>query len=64
MERADSEVAINDVKKTDTLARLSALEDTDITSAVSEMKQKMNTLEASQASFVKISQLSLFNYLK
>jgi flagellar hook-associated protein 3 FlgL len=64
LERADSEVAINDIKKTDTLARLSALEDTDITSAVSEMKQKMNTLEASQASFVKISQLSLFNYLK
>ncbi|NDB66774.1 MAG: flagellar hook-associated protein 3 [Methylocystaceae bacterium] len=64
LERADSEVAINQQTKTDTLARLSALEDTDITSAISEMKQKMNILEASQSSFVKISQLSLFNYLK
>jgi flagellar hook-associated protein 3 FlgL len=64
LERADSEVAINQQMKTDTLARLSSLEDTDITSAVSDMKLKMNTLEATQSSFVKISQLSLFNYLK
>jgi len=64
LEKANAEVDINQVKKTDVLARLSALQDTDLTSAVSEMKQKMNILEASQSSFVKISQLSLFNYLK
>ena len=64
LERADAEVGINQQMKTDTLARLSTLEDTDLTSAISEMKQKMNVLEASQSSFVRISQLSLFNYIK
>jgi len=43
---------------------LSAVEDTDIEKAVSELKQKMLSLDASQASFVKISDLSLFNYLR
>jgi flagellar hook-associated protein 3 FlgL len=64
LEKADAQVDINQTQKTDVLARLSTLEDTDLTSAVSEMKQKMNILDASQSSFVKISQLSLFNYLK
>jgi flagellar hook-associated protein 3 FlgL len=43
---------------------LSAIEDTDIEKAVSELKQKMLSLDASQASFVKIADLSLFNYLR
>lgn len=43
---------------------LSAVEDTDIEKAVSELKQKMLSLDASQASFVKIVDLSLFNYLR
>jgi len=43
---------------------LSAVEDTDIEKAVSELKQKMLSLDASQASFVKIADLSLFNYLR
>lgn len=43
---------------------LSVVEDTDIEKVVTELKQKMLSLEASQASFVKIADLSLFNYMR
>ena len=43
---------------------LSAVEDTDIEKVITELKQKMLSLEASQASFVKIADLSLFNYMR
>ena len=43
---------------------LSAVNDTDIEKVVTELKQKMLSLEASQASFVKIAELSLFNYIR
>lgn len=43
---------------------LSTVEDTDIEKVVTELKQKMLSLEASQASFVKIAELSLFNYMR
>jgi flagellar hook-associated protein 3 FlgL len=43
---------------------LSGVQDTDIERVVSELKQKLLSLEASQASFVKIAELSLFNYLR
>jgi flagellar hook-associated protein 3 FlgL len=47
-----------------TKSRLSSLEDTDIEKAITELKQKMTSLEAAQSSFVRASELSLFNYLK
>ncbi len=47
-----------------TKSRLSSLEDTDIEGAITELKQKMTSLEAAQSSFVRVSELSLFNYLK
>jgi flagellar hook-associated protein 3 FlgL len=47
-----------------TRSRLSSLEDTDIEKAITELKQKMTSLEAAQSSFVRMSDLSLFNYLK
>ena len=47
-----------------TRSRLSSLEDTDIEKAITELKQKMTSLEAAQYSFVRASELSLFNYLK
>lgn len=50
--------------QTQTKAMLSLVQDTDIEKVVTELKQKMLSLEASQASFVKISDLSLFNYLR
>lgn len=41
-----------------------ALEDTDLTSAISDLQKTMTILQATQASFSKLSQLSLFDYLK
>lgn len=41
----------------------SALEDTDITAAITELQKTMTVLQATQASFSKLSSLSLFNYL-
>ena len=40
-----------------------ALEGTDIQSAVIEMQKTLLTLQATQASFSQLSQLSLFNYI-
>ena len=42
----------------------SALEDTDITAAITELQKTMTILSATQASFTKLSQLSLFDYLR
>ncbi|MES1974502.1 MAG: flagellin [Pseudomonadota bacterium] len=42
----------------------SALEDTDVTAAITELQKTMTILSATQASFTKLSQLSLFDYLK
>ena len=47
-----------------TTAQISILQDTDIEKAVTSLQQKLTTLEAAQTSFVKIAQLSLFNYLR
>ncbi|MGJ3648446.1 flagellar hook-associated protein FlgL [Sphingomonas sp. GlSt437] len=41
----------------------SALQDTDITAAITELQKTSTVLQATQASFTKLSQLSLFNYL-
>ena len=53
-----------DSAKTATTAQISILEDTDMEKAISELKQKLTTMDAAQSSFVKIAELSLFNYLK
>ena len=47
-----------------TKSRLSSLEDTDVEKAITELTQKKTSLEAAQSSFVRVSELSLFNYLK
>lgn len=47
-----------------TRSRLSMLEDTDFEQAITELKQKLMSIDASQASFAKIADLSLFNYIK
>ena len=41
----------------------SSLEDTDVTAAITELQKTMTILSATQASFTKLSSLSLFNYL-
>lgn len=42
----------------------SGLEDTDLATAIADMQQTMTILSATQASFSKLSQLSLFDYLR
>jgi flagellar hook-associated protein 3 FlgL len=42
----------------------SALEDTNVTEAITELQKTMTILSATQASFTKLSQLSLFDYLR
>ncbi len=44
--------------------RRSALEDTDYTQAIADLQKTMTVLQATQASFTKLSSLSLFDYLK
>jgi len=43
---------------------LSSVEDLDMASAITQMQKQLLSLEAAQNSFAKVSQLSLFNYLK
>jgi flagellar hook-associated protein 3 FlgL len=43
---------------------LSNIEDLDFSKAMTQMSKQMLALEAAQSSFAKISQLSLFNYIK
>ena len=43
---------------------LSNVEDLDMASAITKMNKQMLSLEASQSSFAKISQLNLFNFIK
>lgn len=45
-------------------SNLSSVEDLDYAAAITKMNQQMLSLEAAQSSFSKISQLTLFNYLK
>ena len=42
----------------------SGIQDTDIAKAATELSQKELNLSASETSFAKISQMSLFNYIK
>lgn len=52
-----------DAQATAREAQRSTLEDTDVTSAYVKLQQLSTTLSATQASFTKLAQLSLFNYL-
>jgi flagellar hook-associated protein 3 FlgL len=45
-------------------ALLSNAEDLDYASAVTQLSAELLSLEAAQSSFAKISQLSLFNYIR
>jgi flagellar hook-associated protein 3 FlgL len=42
----------------------SGLEDTDVTTAITQLQKTMTILSATQASFTKLANLTLFNYLK
>ena len=58
------EISINEDLKLQLEATLSGQEDLDYASAITELQAKMMSLEAAQSSFAKISQLSVFDYLR
>ncbi len=62
--RVDVETARLKNVATDREATRSALEDTDVTAAITNLQKTMTTLQATQASFTKLAGLSLFDYLK
>ena len=61
LDNADQKLQDN---QTATAAQISILQDTNIEKAVTDLQKKLTTLDAAQTSFVKIAQLSLFNYLR
>ena len=62
--RVDLEASRLKEVATDREASRSALEDTDVTQAITELQKTMTVLQATQASFAKLSSLSLFDYLR
>jgi flagellin-like hook-associated protein FlgL len=64
MNSIDSELAVNDDIKLQLESTLAGKEDLDYASAITELQAKMMALEAAQSSFAKISQLSLFDYIR
>ena len=56
--------AVLDDTKITLKTALSNVEDLDMATAITQMQKQMLSLEAAQSSFAKISQLSLFNYIK
>ena len=64
MNSIDNELAINDDIKLQLESTLAGKEDLDYASAITELQAKMMALEAAQSSFAKISQLSLFDYIR
>jgi len=64
MNSIDDEISVNESLKLQLQATLSREEDLDFTSAITELQAKLMALEAAQSSFAKISQLSLFDYIR
>ncbi len=62
--RVDLQTTLLTTASTDRAALRSKVEDVDVTSAVAELQKTMTILSATQASFTKLSSLSLFDYLK
>ena len=60
----DQQTAIIEDTTLNLKSTLSSIEDLDYASAITKMNQQMLSLEAAQASFAKVSQLNLFNYIK
>lgn len=62
--RVEMEQAALTDAKVDREAARSAIEDTDVTAAITELQKTMTVLQATQASFTKLQGLSLFDYLR
>ena len=59
----ETQVEINASSKLDAQTALSAIEDLDIASAISQFNLELLALQASQQAFAKVQNLSLFNFL-
>ncbi len=64
MKTIDDEISINEDLKLQLQSALSSEEDLDYATAITKLQAKMLSLEAAQSSFAKISQLSLFDYIR
>ena len=64
MKVLEQQRAVLDDTKLTLKTALSNVEDLDMAVAITQMQKQMLSLEAAQASFAKVSQLSLFNYIK
>lgn len=62
--RVDLVAAQQTAAATDREAARSSLEDVDVTQAITDLQKTMTVLQATQASFSKLSNLSLFDYLR
>lgn len=62
--RVDLEQGQQKSAATDREVVRSSLEDTDIATAITQLQKTMTILSATQASFTKLSSLTLFNYIK
>ncbi len=60
----DQQRAVLDDTKLSLKTALSNVEDLDMATAITQMQKQLLSLEAAQASFAKVSQLTLFNYIK
>ena len=59
----DSQKQLNDTQSIGITQNLSGLNDLDYVSAISQLNQQMAGLQAAQQSYVRVNNLSLFNYL-
>ena len=64
MNIADAQINIMDETIIQFKNLISAAEDLDYSTAVTELSSEMLALEAAQSSFARISQLSLFDYIR
>lgn len=64
MSSLDNEIAINEDLKLQLQTALSGAEDVDYAATITELQAKMMSLEAAQSSFARISQLSVFDYIR
>jgi len=60
----EAELDLNEELRATLTASLSSAEDLDYTSAITKLQAKMMALEAAQSSFAKISNLSVFNFIR
>lgn len=62
--RVELQQSLLETANTDRAELRSSIEDVDVTKAITELQKTITVLSATQASFSKLSQLSLFDYLR